>query len=487
MAFYDALTIEGLTVLDERRALRMIVPDNALIQTRRARVFTKDNLEDRVDRILDELDRRGHRRAQVVDSAIDINKETGAVAVSLRFEEGPRFVVGRVETVDGERVDSDEHYLQQHTLHTREWERENRQLLLNEAWHNGYADARVRVQVIKERPLEDGIVQRDLRFVLLRGEQITLESVHFETDDPVRGSVLRRQTDLRAGEPLDRVAVSDARRRLMALGVFRSVDMRFEDGSEPDMRKVFFDLQPGTRQEVSLLAGWGSYELARGGILWQRNNLWHRAHRLDVDTRASVKARSLSTRYTIPQLFGTDLTGYSRLRYSFREELSFDSETIGANFGTRFVIPRSDWGIYSPSAVPATTSRLMNAFLPVAINPSADIVKAKHRHWMRMDSRLARKVFYCSIRRSSSGLLVEPTRLFFGIRWRILLMPGSSVTLSGSTAMAWDYAIARPSDPCALSMDATSIPVPTIPAEPYCFRLVFRFEKTVATGIDWIY
>lgn len=343
MAFYDAVTIEGLTVLDERRALRMIVPDNALIQTRRARVFTKDNLEDRVDRILDELDRRGHRRAQVVDSAIDINKETGAVAVSLRFEEGPRFVVGRVETVNGERVDSDEHYLQQHTLHTREWERENRQLLLNEAWHNGYADARVRVQVIEERPLEDGIVQRDLRFVLLRGEQIKLESVHFETDDPVRGSVLRRQTDLRAGEPLDRVAVSDARRRLMALGVFRSVDMRFEDGSEPDMRKVFFDLQPGTRQEVSLLAGWGSYELARGGILWQRNNLWHRAHRLDVDTRASVKARSLSTRYTIPQLFGTDLTGYSRVRYSFREELSFDSETIGANFGTRFVIPRSDW------------------------------------------------------------------------------------------------------------------------------------------------
>jgi outer membrane protein insertion porin family len=343
LAFYDHVEVHGLEVLDSQRALRMIVPDNALIRTRRARVFTNDNLENRIDRILDELDRRGHRQARLLEESVEMDAESGAVDVVLRFEEGPVFRVGRVEMVDGDEVETDLSHVDGEVIHTREWEREQRQLLLNQAWRKGYADARVRVSIIESTPLEDGVVYRDLRFTLLRGEHITLESVKFESEDPVRGSVLRRQSALRAGEPLDIVAVSDARRRLMALGVFRSVDLRYEEGETADARRVYFDLQPGTRQEVSLLGGWGSYEMARGGILWQRNNLWHRAHRLDVDTRVSMKARSLSGRYTIPQLFGTDLTGYTRSRYVYREELSFDRELIGASVGTRFVIPRSDW------------------------------------------------------------------------------------------------------------------------------------------------
>ncbi len=343
LAFYNNVELHGLEVLDPERALQMIVPDNALIRTRRARVFTNDNLENRIDRILDELDRRGHRQARLIEELVEMDVESGAVDVVLRFEEGPVFRVGKVEIVDGDAVSTDLSHVDGEVIHTREWEREQRQVLLNQAWRGGYADARVRVSIIASTPIDDATVSRDLRFTLLRGEHITLESVTFESEDPVRGSVLRRQTALRAGEPLDIVAVSDARRRLMALGVFRTVDLRYEDGETADSRQVFFDLQPGTRQEVSLLAGWGSYEMARGGILWQRNNIWHRAHRLDVDARASMKARSLSGRYTIPQLFGTDLTGFTRTRYTYREELSFDRELIGASFGTRFVIPRSDW------------------------------------------------------------------------------------------------------------------------------------------------
>lgn len=343
LAFYNDVEVHGLEVLDPQRALRIIVPDNALIRTRRARVFTNDNLENRIDRILDELDRRGHRQARLSGEWVTMDSDTGAVDVVLHFEEGPVFWVGNVAIVDGDAVVNDLRYVDGEIIHSREWEREQRQELLNRAWREGYADARVRVSIIAATPVDDGTVRRDLQFTLLRGEPITLESVTFETEDPVRGSVLRRQTALRAGEPLDIVAVSDARRRLMALGVFRTVDLRYEDGETADSRKVFFDLQPGTRQELSLLAGWGSYEMARGGILWQRNNIWDRAHRLDVDARASIKARSLSARYTIPQLFGTDLTGFTRTRYTYREELSFDRELIGASFGTRFVIPRSDW------------------------------------------------------------------------------------------------------------------------------------------------
>jgi outer membrane protein assembly factor BamA len=162
---------------------------------------------------------------------------------------------------------------------------------------------------------------------------VTLDRVDFVGDEVTKRSVLKRQVDLKTKEPLDLIAVSEARRKLMGLGVFQEVGLSFEPVSGA-VRSVVYELSPNQRKELQLRAGWGSYEQARLGFSWEHRNPWGRAHRYEVEVKQSFKATLGDVTYSIPQFLGTDLTTYLNAEYSFREELSFDRRAQGLAVGT---------------------------------------------------------------------------------------------------------------------------------------------------------
>ena len=57
-----------------------------------------------------------------------------------------------------------------------------------------------------------------------------------------------------------------------------------------DTRDVVYDLTEGRRQEVNLLAGYGSYEQLRGGVEWRHYNLFGRAHTDSLKLIESMKS-----------------------------------------------------------------------------------------------------------------------------------------------------------------------------------------------------
>jgi outer membrane protein assembly factor BamA len=134
------------------------------------------------------------------------------------------------------------------------------------------------------------------------------------------------------GDLLDPTRVEQARYRLARLGIFDAVDLRYRPEDE-HTRDVFFDVQEGKRVNLNLLFGWGSYELLRGGVDVEANNLWGLAHHAEVKAIQSFKASSGDFSYTVPELIGNDIDLFVHGSALRREEISFTRLEYGGDIG----------------------------------------------------------------------------------------------------------------------------------------------------------
>ncbi|MGE9290769.1 MAG: BamA/OMP85 family outer membrane protein [Puniceicoccales bacterium] len=333
--FYDKVDVEGVDVIPMKEVLRYFVPSGALFVRKSDRAFTPSNLSTRIGRLVSQLRTLGYLDARLVSQKVESDDVTGAVQVNLKFDEGPLYQVTsyRVEVYrDGELVDTSEHSLED-TVDNIDWRRDVRQEVANNAYRQGYPDVRISEEITGQSDPQDGVVERDYLFRVNLGQQATIRGIVYSGDPDVKESILNRQTDLRAGELLDFTQVSEGRRKLMALGVFREVNLRLGEPDEEGQRDVIYELTPGLREQVSVLAGWGSYELARVGLRWELNNPFHRAHRINLEAKQSFKESSVRGTYSIPQIFGSDITAFSQGGYLYRQEVSFDREVAGISIG----------------------------------------------------------------------------------------------------------------------------------------------------------
>lgn len=342
LSYYDSVHIVGAEAIDDAKVERFFIPGGALFSRKQTRVFTYDNLERRKSRLLRALDDLGYRSATVADQIVEADPLSGAVQLRLQIEQGPLYQLGEVEVVieqiDGTYVSQVD--VPEDTLLTRAWEQEQRSTLRSEAYRLGYPDAKIASEVVSEVESSDGRISRNLRFRVTNGQFVELAGIEFNGDEATERSVLRRQVQLDTGAPLDLIEVSEARRKLMGLGIYREVGLSLEP-KQGDARTVVYGLEPNQRKELQLRGGWGSYEQARLGFRWEHRNPWGRAHRYELEAKQSLKATLGDMTYSVPQIFGSDLTAYLNAEYSFREELSFDRTAQGVAFGTSMQMQES--------------------------------------------------------------------------------------------------------------------------------------------------
>jgi outer membrane protein assembly factor BamA len=163
--------------------------------------------------------------------------------------------------------------------------------------------------------------------------------VNFTGNERSRLSVLKRRTTLKPGDELDRLAVERGRERLARLGIFDSVTVRY-DPAGPGRRDVTYELKEGKTLDFSLLFGYGSYELLRGGFELDQHNLWGRAHKTRLRATQSFRSSSGDFLYTIPEVLGRDGDLFFNASGLRREELSFVREEYGGAVGVqRFIRP----------------------------------------------------------------------------------------------------------------------------------------------------
>jgi outer membrane protein assembly factor BamA len=134
------------------------------------------------------------------------------------------------------------------------------------------------------------------------------------------------------GDLLNPIEVEACRYRLAQLGIFDSVALDYHP-LQPDSREVLYEVKEGKTIDLSLLFGWGSYEMLRGGIEANLNNLWGLAHHVNVQAIQSFKSSSGQFTYTIPEWVGRDIDLFFDASALRREEVDFTRLEYGGGAG----------------------------------------------------------------------------------------------------------------------------------------------------------
>jgi outer membrane protein assembly factor BamA len=95
-------------------------------------------------------------------------------------------------------------------------------------------------------------------------------------------------------------------------------------------------VKEGKQLNVSLLFGYGSYELLRGGVEVEENNLWGLGHRADFKAIQSFKSSSGEFTYTVPDTLpqiANDVDLFLNASGLRREEVSFTRVEYGGGTG----------------------------------------------------------------------------------------------------------------------------------------------------------
>ncbi len=333
------------------------------------RYFTEGRFQAGLNRIVQTLKDQGYRRVEVVEKDFSVNDETGEVSCTATIEPGPVFYTDQMEVVmfkpdppENANLDAEsapenvvnqladgrvEEAPKSQIEETREktfaearlqpdWVGEAIQNLRREAFAKGYPEAHVEAdfEVIEE---DANRIYGKLILNVHPGAHATLHGVKFEGGEEVAPWLLEQQANAKPGEPLNRTAVEEGRSRLSKLGIFRRVQIDYEE-VEPGEWDVVYELTPKGRTEIDLIFGVGSFDIVRGGFQVERNNLWNIAHRADLRFVQSFKATYADVDYWIPQLLGYDLDFFSNINYLRREELTFNRQEWGARAGFQHFI-----------------------------------------------------------------------------------------------------------------------------------------------------
>ena len=222
----------------------------------------------------------------------------------------------------------------------------------------GYLEALVEV----EAPVDPVRHEAEVVFRVRPGSYFTVGGIIVAGLDTTRDSVIRSRLPFEEGDALGSGDLLEVRRRLVSMGIFRSVDVNLLEPEEPiSERNVLIRVVEGPRTSIGYGAGYSEREQVRGEGEWTRNNLFGMGHTLSLFGRFSLKGtRMVATYRGAESVEGEVPIFVSAFRESQdRESLDFIRSGIGVQV-TRRVFGRNLFLRYD-----LTTSELFD----LKINP----------------------------------------------------------------------------------------------------------------------
>jgi outer membrane protein assembly complex protein YaeT len=385
--YFEEVAFSGLDdLIPLRDAAHFFIETDALFQVRRNRRYSPEKLRNGVRNLEDALQRRGYENPGVLATNLVVNTNTGAVTVDIFVDAGPKSVVRSIQKViEGANTNqvgapqTSVEIVQTNTIYSRAWRQDLAQQFRREQFQNGFADVRVEITQAS-RELHAGTNYIDLQARITPGQQIHVGSVEFEGNEETKESVMRRRVSIAGGDLLDPVKAERGRFRLARLGIFDSVELRYEDVDE-QTRDVIYTVNEGKTLDFSILAGYGSYEKLRGGIILEQYNLWGRAHSSRLKAVQSFKSSSAEFLYTMPELLGEDFDVFLNASGLRREEVAFTRKEVGGGAGVsrHFREIDTDLGLrYSYQVLTATRDEIPPEFGLLEANVGSFIIDMRH-------------------------------------------------------------------------------------------------------------
>src|SRR5262245_63004766 len=138
----------------------------------------------------------------------------------------------------------------------------------------------------------------NLVFVIDEGPRIYIERINIVGNIRTEDRVIRRQFRLAEGDAFNRLLVEAARKRLRAIGFFKSVEIETEPGSTPDRVVLVVKVVEQPTGELSFGAGYSTSEGVIGDISITERNLMGKGQYVRLGFSGSLERAQVDFSFT---------------------------------------------------------------------------------------------------------------------------------------------------------------------------------------------
>jgi outer membrane protein insertion porin family len=291
--------------------------------------------------------KNGYADARVVSAGAELGRDGAGFYITFVVDEGELFNFGKIGVesnlaeVDpmalrGELLTSEGAIYDQSAM-DRTVERLT--LVISE---RGFAFARVRPRAVRQ----PGTRAIDVTYVVDQGPRIYIERINVIGNLRTHDYVIRREFRLAEGDAYNPLMVDKGKRRLQALGFFKSVDVKRRGGSAEDRVVLDVELVEQSTGELSFGAGYSTSEGVIGDISISERNLLGKGQFLRLRLAGSVERLQVDLSFTEPRFLDRNMAAGFDLFHkdvNLSAVSAFRSRTSGGAVRLGFPVAENLW------------------------------------------------------------------------------------------------------------------------------------------------
>jgi outer membrane protein insertion porin family len=178
-------------------------------------------------------------------------------------------------------------------------------------------------------------------YTIDEGPRIYIERINIVGNFRTEDNVIRREFRLAEGDAFNRLLVEAARKRLRALGFFKTVDIDTQPGSGPDRVIIVVKVEEQPTGELSFGAGYSTSEGVIGDISITERNLMGKGQYVRLGFSGSLERAQVDFSFTEPHFLDRNLAAGFDVFYKevdFQDVASFSQRDAGGDIRLGFPI-----------------------------------------------------------------------------------------------------------------------------------------------------
>ncbi|HET6898038.1 MAG TPA: outer membrane protein assembly factor BamA, partial [Vicinamibacteria bacterium] len=330
--FVEAITLEGASPkLESKLRDQMRTHVKGLSIPGRPRgLYVEETLTDDMRALRRYLVSQGYPQAQVGPPRTTFSEDRTTARIVIPVAEGPRRTMGAV-TIAGNRVLTTEQILKVVGLRAGDgWDEakldEARRKIEQLYQRRGYQGTTVAAQATETGE------RMTVVFDVTEAELTRVGRVMIAGLTATKTSVVERELQMKPGDPLDAVDLSETRRRLDATRIFDRVDVEVLGTPDAPFRDVVVRVREAKPWRIEFGGGYATEEGLRGYVTLGNDNLFGTGQSASITERVSEKSERTEVQYRQPWLFGTPWQGEAAIFRERKHEIGFDSDSRGATY-----------------------------------------------------------------------------------------------------------------------------------------------------------
>lgn len=291
--------------------------------------------------------KNGYPDASVTAANAEIDPDGSGFIITFAIEEGQPYTFGAINIesslpgIDTSTLTGDLLTQKGQVYDASQIDKTSEKLTLDIA-DQGYAFARVR-----PRPIPDATTHTiAITYVVDEGPRIYIERINVSGNTRTKDFVIRREFRLAEGDAFNALMVDRAKKRLQALGLFKSVDIKRRPGSAPDRVVLDVEVVEQSTGELSFGAGYSTSEGVIGDVSISERNLFGNGQYVRLKLAGSFERAQVDFSFTEPRFLDRNLAAgfdlfFKQLDYT--DQSGFQQRKIGGDVRLGFPLAEHLW------------------------------------------------------------------------------------------------------------------------------------------------